>query len=115
MHLVLIVVLGVPLFVEAANPITWSQLITPAGVAIAAPLITGLVQLLKSQPAIDRRFSGATLAFLASAVLYLLAAVALQPLTSDGYLNLFATWIGCGLAAVGVYSTAQHLADVTGH
>lgn len=94
------------------NPITWAQLVTPGGAVIAAGLITSTVQLLKVNTAIDGKISGATLAFILSAVLYLIAAVALQPLNADGYLGLFATWVACGLIAVGIKSTTAHIQAV---
>lgn len=94
------------------DPITFAQLVTPGGAAIAAAIVTGFVQLLKTNQAIDARRSGATLAFLASAVLYVVTALALQPLTADGYLGVFVTWISCGLAAVGIYAGGSHVAEL---
>jgi predicted anti-sigma-YlaC factor YlaD len=94
--------------------LTVASLMTPGGAIIAAALITSLVELLKAAaPGLDARVSGALIAFVASAVLYVLVAIALWPLTADGILNVFAAWLACAIAAVGIKSTATHVANVT--
>lgn len=92
---------------------TFENLITPEGVVIAAGLITGLVQLLKTSfPIIDARISGASMAFVLSAVLYVVAAWALTSngviSGADGFLAVFMAWLAAATSAVGIKSSFDH-------
>lgn len=96
---------------------TFADLITPAGIAVAAALIVSLVQLLKTVfTKLDQAVSGATLAFVLSAVLYVLTAIALrgegQISGADGYLGIFLAWVSVAIGAVGIKSTFDHVSDV---
>lgn len=92
---------------------TFADLLTPTGVLIAASAVLALVEIIKAGlPAIDRRVSGATIAFALSAVLYGLTAVAIPQATPDGYLAVAFAWIACATSAMGIRSGAQHLGDV---
>ena len=94
--------------------ITFAALLEPAGVVIAAGIITTLVQLLKSVfPPLDARLSGALMAFLASAVLYLLAGLATNVSTLDAGLAVFLAWLSCATSSVGIKATADHVTSVT--
>lgn len=88
--------------------VTFPILLTAAGTGIAAGIVTGLVQLLKTAfPALDARFSGASMAFVLSAALYIVAGFAVGVSTLDAALVVFLAWLTCGAAAVGVYSTIK--------
>jgi hypothetical protein len=93
--------------------ITFAQLVTPAGTVIAAGIITALVQLLKGTvPILDARVSGASMAFLISALLYiattaaLLSEGALTP--PDGFLGVFLAWLSAATSAVGIKAAYDH-------
>jgi len=89
--------------------ITFAVLLTAAGTGVAAGIITALVQLLKSAfPALDARFSGAAMAFVLSAVLYVVAGAAVGVTSLDAALVVFLAWLTCAVASVGVYATVKH-------
>ena len=87
--------------------ITFASLLTVEGTVIAAAIVTSLVELLKR--VVDIQVAGALVAFLFSAVLYILAAIATNvggaPAPLDAALAVFMAWLGCSLAAVGVHSS----------
>ena len=88
--------------------ITFASLLNAAGAGIAAVIITSLVQVLKAvAPALIDRLGGALVAFVLSAVLYLLAGIATAVSTFDAGLNVFLAWLTCATAAVGTYSTIR--------
>ena len=90
--------------------ITFASLLEPAGVIVAAGIITTLVQLIKAVfPALDARVSGALMAFLASAVLYVLAGLATNVVTLDAGLLVFLAWLSCATSSVGIKSTIDHV------
>lgn len=89
------------------NAVTFALLVTPAGVIIAAAIITSLVQLVKN----SFNISGAYIAFGFSLALYIAAAVALLPLNADGFLGVFLAWLSCATSAVGIHSTIGHVAE----
>lgn len=87
---------------------TFASFLTPEGIVVAGALITALIQLLKRTfPVVDERVPGAIMAFVLSAVLYLLTAVVVGVGSPDAYLTIIASWLACATAAVGVYSTAK--------
>lgn len=89
--------------------VTFDALVTPAGVVIAAGIITGLIQLLKvSFPILDARVSGATMAFLISLGLYVVVGLAIKGLDANGYLNVFLAWLSAATSAVGIKATIDH-------
>lgn len=93
--------------------VSFAQLVTPAGTIIAAGIITGLVQLLKTSiPIIDARISGASLAFIISAALYVTTAAALlntgEIVPPDGFLGVFLAWLAAATSAVGIKATFDH-------
>lgn len=90
--------------------ITFADLLTAQGAVIAGGIVTTLVELIKRVlPALDARVSGALMAFVLSAILYVLAAVA----TSVGDLNaglvVFLAWLSCATSAIGISSTITHV------
>jgi hypothetical protein len=92
------------------DTITFASLLTATGAGIAAVVITTLVQLLKTViPTLDARVSGALMAFVLSALLYLVAGIATSVATLDAGLNVFISWLTCAVAAVGAYSTVVHV------
>lgn len=98
------------MFSDIGATVTFASLLTATGAGVAAVIITTLVQLVKTVvPAIDARVSGASLAFLFSAVLYLLAGIATGVGTLDAGLTVFVSWLTCAVAAVGAYATMQHV------
>jgi predicted membrane protein len=89
--------------------ITFASLLEPAGVVVAAGLITGFVQLIKTTfTVLDARVSGALMAFVLSAILYVLAAFATSVSTLDAGLVVFMAWLGCATSSVGIKSTVDH-------
>lgn len=96
------------------DSLTFASFLTPAGIVIAAGLVTGLIAYLKgSFPALDARVSGAALAFVFTFALYALTAIATGTSTLDAGLNVFAAWLTCGSAAIGIHGTVAHLQEVT--
>jgi hypothetical protein len=88
---------------------TFASFLTPEGIIVAGGIITTLIQLIKGVfPAIDARVSGAVMAFVISAILYALVAVSTGVAGLDAGLAVFAAWLACATAAVGVYATVKH-------
>lgn len=90
--------------------LTLAGLLTVAGVAAGAVFVTTLVALLKNVfsryiPALDQ--NGALLAFVISAILYVLAGFATGAATLDAWFAVFVAWVTCAVAAVGVNSTIR--------
>lgn len=88
--------------------ITFAFLLTAAGAGIAAGIITTLVEVVKAVPALaflTTRLAGASLAFLFSLVLYVLAGIATGVNSLDRGLVVFLAWLTCATAAVGIHST----------
>ncbi len=93
--------------------ITFASLLTPPGVIAAAGIITALVQLLKGVfPLLDARVSGALMAFVLSAVLYLLAGLSTSVGTLDAGLVVFLAWLSCATSSVGIKATVDHVGTV---
>jgi hypothetical protein len=91
--------------------LTFAGLLTPEGVVIAAGVVTSLVALIKAVfPVINERVSGALMAFVLTALLYLAAITAIPLATPDAFLGLFLAWLACATAAVVIHSTVQHVA-----
>lgn len=85
------------------DSLTVASLFTAAGAGIAALVIRQLVQVLKAVlPPLDSAVSGALQAFILSALLYVLAAIALPVNGADGVLNAIVTWLTCASAAIGI-------------
>jgi hypothetical protein len=90
--------------------LTFQSFLTPEGVVAAAAVITVLIQLLKGVfPAIDARVSGALMAFVLSAVLYVLTALAVGVADANAGLAVFLAWLSCATSSVGIKSTADHV------
>ena len=85
--------------------ITFASLLTAAGAGVAAAIVSAFVELIKRSIPVAADWNGATMAFVASAVLYLLAGIATGVATLDPALVVFVAWLTCGLAAVGVHRT----------
>jgi hypothetical protein len=94
---------------------TFAALLTPAGIISAGALMTLFVQIVKgASPFIDARVSGALMAFIASGVLYMAAALVLPNPTPDDMLQVFAAWVAVAGIAMGIKSGADHVASVRG-
>ena len=90
------------------DTLTFAILLTAAGAGIAAGIITALVELIKSAlPTVAQRFTGAFLAFVLSAILYVLAGIAVGVSTLDAGLVVFVAWITAATSAVGIHSTIR--------
>ncbi len=95
--------------------LTLATLLEVAGIAAGAAFTTTIVQLLKSVfSVIDSRVSGALLAFVITAVLYVLAGLSTGAASLDAWFAVFVAWVTCATAAVGVYSTLTHVAEQRG-
>lgn len=92
------------------DQLTLTALFTAAGAVAAAAVVRQLVELLKAVlPTLDAKVSGAAQAFLASAVLYVLAYVAVGERSADGLFLAFLSWLGCAVGAVGINATLDHV------
>jgi len=90
--------------------LTFESFLNPEGVIAAAAVITVLIQLIKSVfPALDARISGALMAFVLSAVLYVFTALAVGIVDANAGLTVFLAWLSCATSSVGIKSTADHV------
>lgn len=95
--------------------VTFADLLTPAGMALAGGAVMTTVELIKAAlPTIDRRVSGATLSFVLAAILYLLVGASIAPPTLDGYLPVFFAFLTVASAAIGVKAGIAHGRAVSG-
>jgi hypothetical protein len=93
--------------------ITFALLLTAAGAGIAASIITGVVAILTSVfPGIQTYVNGAQLAFLFSAILFVLAGIAVGVDSLDEGLVVFVAWLTTAAAAVGVHQVVARRALV---
>lgn len=93
--------------------LTLAALFTAGGAVAAAAVVRQLIELLKvAFPALDARMSGATMAFLLSLLLYVLAWAAVGGRDAEGIFLAFLSWIACAVAAVGINSTVDHVREV---
>lgn len=91
---------------------TFADFLTPAGLVIAAGVVTSLVELVKSVfPPIAARISGALMAFVITAVLYVLTALAVGVPTPDAGLGVFLAWLACATSAIGIKSAVAHVQE----
>jgi hypothetical protein len=89
--------------------VTFESFLTPAGLLVAAGLITTLIEIIKTAfPVIDARVSGAAMAFVLSALLYIATAWAVTVPTANAGLEVFAAWLACAASAIGIKSGATH-------
>ena len=89
--------------------ITFADLLTQAGVVTAALIVTTLVQLIKGVfPLLDARVSGALMAFILSAVLYVFVGLATGVTSLDLGLTVFLAWLSCATSAVGIKAGIDH-------
>ena len=87
------------------DDITFAVLLTAAGAGIAAGLVTSFVSLLKT---VFAKFTtwdpnGMILAFIFSAILYVLAAISTKVDSLDKGLVVFIAWLTCATAAIGIH------------
>lgn len=88
--------------------LTFASLLTPPGVVAAAAIVTGLVALIRNVFA-QLDISGALLAFVLTAVLYVLTGIAVGVSTLDGALLVFLAWLSAATSSVGIHSTTTHV------
>jgi hypothetical protein len=94
--------------------LTLAALFTAGGAVAAAALVRQLIQVLKAAfPMLDARVSGAALAFVLAAVLYVLAFAACGPFNAEGVFAAFLAWLGCAVGAIGINATVSHVDEVT--
>jgi hypothetical protein len=93
---------------DLSQLLTFAALVTPPGAVVAAVLIRYVVELAKRYvPA-----PGDVLALVATVLLYVAAAVAVTPTTSDGWLNLVWTGFLALGAAIGIDGIISHAQEV---
>jgi hypothetical protein len=89
---------------------TFASLIDATGIVAASALIFSFVQVLKgASPFLSARVSGALMAFVSSAVLYVIAAIVLPSGGPDNYLQVFAAWVAVAGLAMGIKAGADHV------
>lgn len=86
--------------------VTFESLLTASGTVIAGAVITALVELLKRVVG-TLPGTGALWAFILSAVLYVLAAIATGVGDLNGALTVFLAWLATATSAVGIHSAAR--------
>lgn len=86
------------------DPITFASLLDPAGAIIAAGLVSTFAQIVKTYTG----WAGVWIAGAASAVLYILAAIATGVSTLDAGLTVFLSWMACAASATGLHSTVRY-------
>ena len=92
---------------------TFSQLLDPAGLVIAAGLVTGLIEVIKSAfPGLADRMSGAFMAFIITGIVYVLAGISVGVSTLDAGLGVFMAWLACALASMGIKGGSGHVVEV---
>ena len=95
--------------------VTFASLLEPAGLVIAAGIVSGLIEVVKNAlPWLGERVSGALMAFVITAILYVLAGAATGVATLDAGLGIFMAWLACLTAAMGLKGGSAHLAKVIG-
>jgi hypothetical protein len=93
--------------------LTLAALFTAGGAVAGAAIIRQLIEVLKvAFPVIDQRLSGATMAFILSAVLYVLAWIAVGGRDADGIFLGVTSWIACAVAAIGINATVDHVQEI---
>lgn len=91
--------------------LAFASFLTTVGIPIAAALITAVVALLKAVvPTVIERLTGAAVAFILSIVLYVLTGIAVGVDSLDDFLVVFAAWITCATAAVGIHQVTARAA-----
>lgn len=86
--------------------VTFAVLLTAAGTAIAASIVTAVVELLKLTFG-PLPGTGAMWAFVLSALLYAMGGFATGVSTLDQALAIFLAWLACATASVGIHSTIK--------
>lgn len=95
------------------NP-TFADFLTPAGIVVAAGIVTALVELIKGVfPVVDDKVSGALQAFVITGLLYVFTALAVPPPDPNGALTIFLAWLACATSAVGIKSATAHARAVS--
>lgn len=90
--------------------ITFESLLTPQGAIAFAAVVTGFIAVLKyTFPPLDAKVSGALMAFVFTAIAYVLAGISAGTPTLDAALLVFISWLGCATSAVGIHSSVSHL------
>lgn len=89
--------------------IGWEDLATLAGATVMGPLIAALTEALKRAfPPLDARVSGATIAFVLTLAIYVMAGIALWPEVGLMLLLGFVNTVGL---AIGTNSAAEHVLE----
>lgn len=94
---------------------TFESFLTPPGIIVAGGIVTTFIELIKTVfPTLDARVSGALMAFVITAVLYVIVGIVVPQADANGYLVVFCSWLTCAAAAVGIHSAWVHVQTVTG-
>lgn len=83
--------------------ITFAALLTAAGAGVGATIVTGFISLIKTAFGKIENWNGAAMAFILTAILYLLAGIATGVGSLDAALNVFVAWLTCATSAVGIH------------
>lgn len=96
------------------DSLTFEAFLTAAGAGVAAAIITSLVTLIqRAMPDVFNRVTGAALAFMLSAILYVLTGIAVGVDSLNDGLIVFVAWLTCSTAAVGVHQVVARQAITT--
>jgi hypothetical protein len=94
------------------NEVTFASFLTPAGVVIAAGIVTTFIELGKKVfPAIYDRVNGLQQSFILTAGLYVLVGLSIAPDSLDDLLGVFLAWLSCATSAVGFYELGSRTVD----
>lgn len=89
--------------------ITLASLLDPPGIITAGVIVTTVISLVKGVfPVLDARVSGALMAFIASAILYVFVGLATGVSTLDTGFVVFSAWLAVASTAVGIKATVDH-------
>lgn len=86
----------------------WTDLSTATGAIAVATAAMLLVQVLKAGvPVVFDKVTGGTVAFIVTAIFYVIGAVVIKP-DANAALTLFLSWVACAAATLGVHSVANN-------
>lgn len=95
------------------DDLTLAVVLTASGAVAAAAIVRQLVEVLKHAfPLIDSRISGASLSFILTAVLYVVAFLAAGNRDAESAFTAFLAWLACATSAIGINSLADHVGEV---
>jgi hypothetical protein len=103
---------GFAAFGDDTGP-SFASFLTPGGAIVAAGIATAFIEVIKASiPVVGNAVSGALMAFILTAILYVFTALAVGVATPDDGLNIFLAWLTCSTSAIGIKSVTGHVAHV---